>query len=65
MTMLVQCLRCEAIISNDCDECPWCRFARQPLTEVKPKKQISLFALIVIVSIVGTWLGLALRDSLR
>lgn len=63
--MLIECSECEAIISNDCDECPWCRDARKPLDEGRSKKQVGLLTFIVAVSIVGTWLGFALRESLR
>ena len=62
--MLVECKHCQAIISNDRDECPWCLEWRRPLQEQQRKKQISLLGLILVVSAVGIWLGFTLRESL-
>ena len=63
--MLVQCRDCNAVINNECLECPWCFAERHPLETDRPRWQISLLELLLIVSILGLWLGFTLRDSLR
>ncbi len=60
--MLVRCQNCDAVINNACIECPWCTQQRAPLNQEHNKRfQISLFGLLLIVSLAGVWLGLTLQ----
>ena len=62
--MLTECHDCLAIISDDCDSCPWCDSPRQPAVTHRPP-QFGLIGFLAFVTLVGVWLGIALRDTLR
>ena len=63
--MLVECSHCHAVINNHRDYCPWCCNPRQPMEEERAKKQYSLLAFMVGISIVGVWLGFSLQETFR
>ena len=62
--MLVPCPHCDSVIHNNCTECPWCSGRRHPNTQYQRQRyQISLFGLMLLLSMIGAWVGILIQGE--